>query len=91
MRLSRRPHRRPPLPVLAIAAEQRAEKKMAKYGRLAAAVSSQFRPAVAERFGACCDALVGLVSMLCGDRRSKVFYGIQLYPEDLLCFGVPTI
>ena len=42
---------------------------MAKYGRLAAAVSSQFRPAVVERFGACCDALVGLVSMLCGDRH----------------------
>ena len=52
-----------------IAAEQRAEKKVAKYGRLAAAVSSQFRPAVVERFGACCDALVGLVSMLCGDRH----------------------
>ena len=49
--------------------EQRAEKKVAKYGRLAAAVSSQFRPAVVERFGACCDALVGLVRMLCGERE----------------------
>jgi hypothetical protein len=52
-----------------IAAEQRAEKKVAKYGRLAAAVSSQFRPAVVERFGTCCDAFVGLVSMLCGERQ----------------------
>ena len=38
-------------------------------GRLAAAVSSQFKPAVVERFGACCDGMVGLVSMLCGERQ----------------------
>ena len=38
-----------------VAAEQRAEKKVAKYGPLAASVSSMFRPAVVERFGACCD------------------------------------
>ena len=52
-----------------VAAEQRAEKKVAKYGPLAASVSSMFRPAVVERFGACCDGLVGLVSMLCGERQ----------------------
>ena len=40
---------------------------MAKYGPLAAGVSSQFRAAVIERFGACCDSLVGFISMLCGD------------------------
>ena len=38
-----------------VAAEQRAEKKVAKYGPLAASVSSMFRSAVVERFGACCD------------------------------------
>ena len=30
-------------------------------------ISSQFRPAVIERFGACCDSLVGFINMLCGD------------------------
>ena len=45
----------------------RADKKVAKYGPLAAGVSSQFRAAVIERFGACCDSLVGFISMLCGD------------------------
>jgi len=52
-----------------VAAEQRAAKKVAKYGRLAAAVSSRFRAAVVERFGACCDAVCGLVSMVCGERQ----------------------
>ena len=52
-----------------VAAEQRAGKKEAKYGPLAASVSSMFRPAVVERFGACCDAMVGLVSMVCGERQ----------------------
>ena len=50
-----------------VAASLRAEKKTAKYAPLAAGVSSQFRPAVVERFGACCDPLVGLINMLCGD------------------------
>ena len=45
----------------------RADKKTAKYAPLAAGVSSQFRPAVVERFGACCDSLVGFINMLCGD------------------------
>ena len=45
----------------------RANKKVAKYGPLAAGVSSQFRAAVIERFGACSDSLVGFISMLCGD------------------------
>ena len=39
---------------------------MAKYVPLAAAVSSRFTAAVIERFGTCCDALVGLVTTLCG-------------------------
>ena len=39
---------------------------IAKYAPLAGSVSSQFRPAVIERFGACCDALVGFINMLCG-------------------------
>ena len=30
-------------------------------------MSSEFRPAVLERFGACCEELVGLISLLCGD------------------------
>ena len=38
-----------------------------KYGPLAASVSSQFRPAVIERFGACCDELVGFIKVLTGD------------------------
>ena len=40
---------------------------MAKYQPLAAGVSSKFTPAVVERFGACCDELVGFIKMLTGD------------------------
>ena len=50
-----------------VAASLRTEKKVAKYGPLAANVSSQFRAAVVERFGAMSDSLVGFVKMLCGD------------------------
>ena len=50
-----------------VAASLRADKKTAKYAPLAAGVSSQFRAAVIERFGACCDSLVGFINMLCGD------------------------
>ena len=50
-----------------VAAELRADKKVAKYGHLAAGVSSSFRAAVVERFGACCDSLVGFIRTLCGD------------------------
>ena len=46
----------------------RAARKVQKYAPLAAAVSSQFRPAVLERFGACCEGLAGLVRLLCGER-----------------------
>ena len=53
--------------VSGVAASLRADKKVAKYGPLAAGVSSQFRAAVIERFGACSDSLVGFISMLCGD------------------------
>ena len=49
-----------------VAAALRADKKIAKYAPWAGSVSSQFRPAVIERFGACCDALVGFINMLCG-------------------------
>ena len=52
---------------MGVAASLRAKKKVAKYGHLAAGVSSQFRAAVVERFGACCDELVGFISTLCGD------------------------
>ena len=51
-----------------VAAQLRASKKAAKYEPLAQSVSSAFRPAVIERYGACCDDLVGLIRMLCGDR-----------------------
>ena len=51
-----------------VAAQLRAVKKVAKYGPLAAAVSSSFSAAVLERYGACCDDLVGLIRMVCGDR-----------------------
>ena len=50
-----------------VAATLRADKKTAKYGPLAHSVSSQFRAAVVERFGAQCDDLVGFVKMICGD------------------------
>ena len=30
-------------------------------------IGAEFRAAVIERFGACCDSLVGFISMLCGD------------------------
>ena len=50
-----------------VAASLRAEKKMNKYGPLTAGVSSTFRPAVVERYGACCDSLVGFIKTLCGD------------------------
>ena len=50
-----------------VAASLRADKKVAKYGPLASGVSSQFRAAVVERFGAMSDSFVGFVKMLCGD------------------------
>ena len=50
-----------------VAASLRTDKKTTKYAPLAAGVSSQFRAAVVERFGACCDPLVGFITMLCGD------------------------
>ena len=50
-----------------VAAEQRTERKRAKYGPLAAYVSSEFRAAVMERYGACCDSLVGWSRSLCGE------------------------
>ena len=40
-----------------------------QYKRLAAAVGSEFRAAVLERYGACSDSLVGLFRTLCGDRE----------------------
>ena len=40
---------------------------MAKYQPLAEGVSSTFKPAVIERFGACCDELVGFIKQLTGD------------------------
>ena len=51
-----------------VAAELRALRKVQRYAPLAAAVSSAFRPAVVERFGAFSDALVGVVREVCGDR-----------------------
>lgn len=59
-----------------VAAEQCAEKKVgtSKYGRLAAAVNSQFWRAVIERFGTCCDSIVGLVRMFCGERHRDTFW-----------------
>ena len=50
-----------------VAAAQRAARKDAKYQGLAKGVSGKFRAAVVERYGACDDALVGYVKMLCGD------------------------
>ena len=52
-----------------VAAELRAMKKNDKYKPLAAAVGSEFRAAVLERYGACSDSLVGLFRTLCGDRE----------------------
>ena len=52
---------------IGVAASLRAAKKVAKYQPLAAGVSSKFTPAVVERFGACCDELVGFIKVLTGD------------------------
>ena len=41
--------------------------QQAKHQPLAAGVSSKFTPAVVERFGACCDELVGFIKVLTGD------------------------
>ena len=58
-----------------VAAELRAQKKVQKYEGLAAAVDSSFCPAVIERYGAVCDALLaascgGCVGMGSGARGS---------------------
>ena len=45
-----------------VAAELRAQKKAQKYEGLAAAVDSSFCPAVIERYGAVCDALLHWIS-----------------------------
>jgi hypothetical protein len=50
-----------------VAATLRGDKKNAKYGPLAAGVSSAFRAAIIERFGTCGDSLVGFIKTLCGD------------------------
>ena len=49
-----------------VSAQQRAEKKDAKYRPLVGAISSSFCAVVLECGGAWCDSLVGLVSQLCG-------------------------
>ena len=36
-------------------------------------MSSQFKPAVIERFGTSCEELVGLLNMVCGDGERDVF------------------
>ena len=56
-----------------VAASLRAATKVSKYGRLAAGVSSQFVPAVVERFGTSCDELVGLINMVCGNGERDAF------------------
>ena len=56
-----------------VAAALRAAAKVTKYGKLAAGVSSQFKPAVIERFGTSCEELVGLLNMVCGDGERDVF------------------
>jgi hypothetical protein len=79
-----------------VAASLRAEKKNAKYVPLAAGVSSHFRAAVIERFGACCDSLVGFVNMLCGDGERDALHADDwtfsassrtTYMASLLVFG----
>ena len=50
-----------------VAAEQRAARKVQKYGDLIFAQSGTFVPAVVERYGAFCDGLVGLLRVLCGE------------------------
>ena len=52
---------------IGVAASLRAAKKVTKYQPLAESVSSSFKPAVVERFGACCDELVGFIKQLTGD------------------------
>ena len=49
-----------------VAAALRSDRKVAKYGPLCSATGSRFVPAVIERYGACCDALVGLFRQLAG-------------------------
>jgi hypothetical protein len=51
-----------------VAADQRAARKNAKYDHLARGVDSFFAAAVAERFGACSESLVGLIKMIVGDQ-----------------------
>ena len=43
-----------------------------------AAVSSAFRPAVVERFGAFCDAFVGVVREVCRDRDRDALLHLSL-------------
>ena len=49
-----------------MAAELKASRKTTKYAQLCAGVGSKFAPAVVERFGTCCDSLVGFVRMIAG-------------------------
>ena len=57
-----------------VAADVRAARKCAKYGDLAAGVSSDFQPACIERYGAMCGAMVGLIKSLVGDRERDAFF-----------------
>ena len=62
-----------------VAAELRAARKCSKYCDLAAGVSSDFRPACIERFGAMCGALLGLIKSMVGDRERDAFF------DDAIC------
>ena len=47
--------------------QNKPRRRILKYEGLAAAVDSSFCPAVIERYGAVCDALLGFLRGLCGD------------------------
>ena len=66
-----------------VAAQLRASKKHSKYGAAVAAQGGDFRAGVMERFGACCDDLVGLVRGFCGD-------GARDASDEDWCFTSPT-
>ena len=60
--------------------EQRAGRKVAKYGHICSSIGSCFRAGVVERFGACCDDMVGFVREVAGVRDRDAL------TDDYLCF-----
>ena len=64
-----------------VAAASKQSSKHRKYDSLCEQIGSEFRAGVAERFGACCDDMQGLIRMVAGDGESLHFLHRTQLPD----------